>query len=140
MKRKRLGHGAIAAILLLAAPFLSFAADADGVVQRAGDIPYVSGGVGAESMDRLNRVVGDFNLKLVFAAKSGSYLNDVRVAISDGKGKELLSKTSQGPWFLVKLPAGKYRIVATFGGNAERREITIGAEKLATIDFRWASD
>jgi hypothetical protein len=139
MNKKFLAHG-IAAILLVCAPPLSNAADTDAVVQTAGGIPYVSGGVGTESMDRLNRVVGDFNLKLVFAAKSGSYLSGVQVAISDVKGKEVLSKRSLGPWFLVKLPAGKYRIVATFAGNAEKREITVGAEKLTTIDFRWTSD
>lgn len=139
MNRTRLAHG-VAAILLFSAPLLSMAADSDGVVLRAGGIPYASGGVGTESIDRLNRVVGDFNLKLVFAANSGSYLSDVQVAISDGKGKELLSKTSLGPWFLVKLPAGKYRIVANFAGKAETREITVGGEKLATIDFRWAND
>jgi hypothetical protein len=139
MNNNRLAYG-IAAILLVSAPLSSIAADSDGVVQSAGGIPYVSGGVGTESMDRLNRVVGDFNLKLVFAAKSGSYLNDVRVAISDGKGKELLSKTSQGPWFLAKLPAGKYQIVATFAGKVEKREITVGGDTLTTIDFRWATD
>jgi len=46
----------------------------------------------------------------------------------------------RGTWFLAKLPAGNYQIVATFAGKAEKRTITVGAEKLKTVDFRWGSD
>jgi hypothetical protein len=35
---------------------------------------------------------------------------------------------------------GKYQIVATFAGNAEKRTIAVGAEKLKTVDFRWGSE
>ena len=114
-------------------------ASSDEVV-RTGGVSYVSGGVGTDSIDRLSSLARDFNLKLVFAMKSGNYVSDVKVTIANAAGKTLLDTTSEGPWFLAKLPAGNYQIVATFAGNAEKRTIAVGAAKLRTIDFRWASE
>ena len=131
----------VMAILLGAASLVPVAnAIGDESVQTAGRVTYVSGGVGTASLDRLSSLARDFNLKLVFALKSGDYVSDVKVTIADAAGKQLLDTTSEGPWFLAKLPAGKYQIVATFAGNAEKRTVTVGAEKLRTVDFRWGSE
>ena len=131
----------MAAILLGAASLVPIAnANSDESVQTAGRVSYVSGGVGTASLDRLGSLARDFNLKLVFALKSGDYVSDVKVTIADAAGKQLLDTTSEGPWFLAKLPAGNYQIVATFAGNAQKRTIAVGAEKLKTIDFRWGSE
>jgi len=143
-KRKSLVHGFAAILLGTAAlvPQLVSIAGAAGEpkVQTAGGVSYVSGGVGMDSMDRLSSLAGDFNLKLVFALKSGEYLSGVRVAIADAAGKTLLDTTSDGPWFMARLPAGSYHVVATFGGNAVRRQVAVDATKRSTMDFRWASE
>ena len=86
-------------------------------------------------MDRLSSLTKDFNLKLVFAMKSGDYVSDVKVTIADTAGKTLLNTTSEGPWFLTKLPVGNYQIVATFAGNAEKRTVAVGAEKLVELSY-----
>jgi len=131
----------VAAILLGAAPLIPVAnATSDESVQTAGRVSYVSGGVGTDSTDRLSSLARDFNLKLVFALKSGDYVSDVNVTIADAAGKQLLDTTSEGPWLLAKLPAGNYRVVATFAGKAEKRTIAVGPEKLKTVDFRWGSE
>jgi len=141
MRNSKLITAAVVAILLGAASLVPVAnANSDEIVQAAGGVSYVSGGVGSDSIDRLSSLARDFNLKLVFALKSGEYVSDVKVTIADATGKTLVDTTSEGPWFLAKLPMGKYQIVATFAGNAEKRTIAIGAEKLKTIDFRWASE
>jgi len=67
-------------------------------------------------------------------------VSDVKVAIADAAGKTLLDTTSDGPWLLTRLPAGNYQIVATFSGNAVRRQVAVGTAKLRTVDFRWASE
>ncbi len=140
IKSKSLAHG-FAAVLLGSALLVPVAsANSDAIVQTAGGVSYVSGGVGTESIERLSSLAGDFNLKLVFALKAGDYLSGVKVAIANAAGKTLLDTTSEGPWFLTKLPVGNYQIVATFAGKAEKRTIAVGAEKLKTIDFRWASE
>ena len=108
MKSKSLAHG-LAAILLGSASLLPVAsADNDGIVQTSGGVSYVSGGIGSESRDRLGSLARDFNLKLVFAMKSGEYVSGVRIAIADAAGKTLVDATSEGPWFLTRLPAGNY--------------------------------
>ena len=141
MKYSRRFTPAMAALLLGAASLVPATnANSDEAVQTADRVSYVSGGVGTTSIDRLSSLAGDFNLKLVFALKSGDYVSGVKVTIADAAGKQLLDTTSEGPWFLAKLPAGNYQIVATLAGKAEKRTIAIGAEKLKTIDFRWGSE
>ena len=141
MNYSKLLTSAMAAILLGAAALAQLAmAQSDRVATTAGGVPYVSGGIGTTSTERLNSLAADFNLKLVFALKAGDYLSGVEVIISDASGKTLLETRSEGPWLLARLPLGNYQIVASFAGNAERRTVTIGTEKLRTVDFRWASE
>lgn len=113
--------------------------DSEVVVQSAGGVPYVSGGIGEESIDRLNSRAREFNLKLVFALNSGEYVSDVGVSIANAKGKTLLDATSEGPWFYTRLPAGNYRVVATLNGKTVKRQVAVGSAKLRTVDFRWAA-
>ena len=131
----------VMAILLGSASLVSAAdASSDESVQTTGGVSYVSGGVGTDSIDRLSSLARDFNLKLIFALKSGDFVSGVNVTIANAAGKTLLDTTSEGPWFLTKLPAGNYQIVATLSGKAEKRTIAVGAEKLKTVDFRWGSE
>ena len=115
-------------------------AAADGVVETAAGPPFVSGGVGMESMDRMTSLASDFNLKLVCALKSGGYVSGVRVAIASAAGKPLLDTVSQGPWLMTQLPAGNYQVVASFTGNQEIKQVTVLAARLTTLDFRWAGE
>ncbi len=141
MKYTKLIRVVAAAIPLCTAALAPAAyAISDEAVQTAGRVSYVSGGVGTTSLDRLNALASDFNLKLVFALKSGEYVSSVSVSIADAAGKTLLDTTSEGPWFLAKLPAGNYQVVATFAGKAEKRTIAVGAEKRKTVDFRWSAE
>lgn len=141
MRYSKLFRTVEVAIMLAVASLVTVAnANGDESVQTAGGVSYVSGGVGTDSIDRLRSLSGDFNLKLVFAMNSGDYVSGVGVAIADAAGKTLLDTTSEGPWFLARLPAGNYQIVATFGGKAVKRQIAVGAAKLRTVDFRWPSE
>lgn len=140
MKKNLFSYG-IVALLLGSASLVSVAhADNTVIVNKSGSVSYVSGGVGTESLDQLRSMAREFNLKLVFALNSGDFLSDVRVVINDAKGKTVLDALSDGPWFLSKLPAGKYQVVATLSGKAEKRQIDVTATTLRTIDFRWKSE
>ena len=132
---------AAVALLLASATLVPVAYTADEeAVRSSGGISYVSGGVGAASTDRLSALAKDFNLKLVFALKSGDYVSGVDVTIADAAGKTLLKAKSEGPWFLTRLPAGNFKIAATLDGKTETRTVAVGAEKLRTVDFRWAGE
>jgi hypothetical protein len=119
---------------------LAATATSDGILQTPGGVSYASGGVGIDSIERLTALSGNFNLKLVFAMKSGDYVSNVKVAITDTRGNMLLDTVSDGPWLLTKLPAGNYQIAASFAGATEKRSVVIAAAHLRTVDFRWASD
>ena len=140
MKNKFLLHGLVIAVMTVGPVVTHARADDAPIVHQAGALSYVSGGVGDESLQRLREQVSEFNLKLVFAMASGAFLSNVRVAIADGNGKTLLEAISDGPWFLAKLPVGKYRVVATYAGKAIERSVAVDATALKTVDFRWAEE
>lgn len=138
--KSRLLVFSMAAIFLGSASLVSAAGSTDSVVQTSGNVSYVSGGVGTESLDQLGAMSSQFNLKLIFALKSGEYLSGVQVVITDAKGKSMLDTTSEGPWFMTKLPVGNYQVVATVAGKTEKRQVAVDGTKLKTIDFRWVSE
>jgi hypothetical protein len=101
---------------------------------------YVSGGVGEDSVGRLNARARDFNLKLVFTLNEGNYLTDVNVVIVDAKGAKLIEHTAEGPLFFARLPAGQYSVTATNEGKAVTRKVTVGASNLRAEYFRWPAN
>jgi hypothetical protein len=131
----------VAAMVLGAASLVPMAAEDVPVpmVQTAGNISYVSGGIGLDAISQLESMSNQFNLKLIFALRSGEWLSDVSVQIADAGGRPVLDTTSHGPWFLAKLPAGRYQVTASFAGKAERRTVAVGG-RLTTADFRWSSE
>ena len=100
-------------------------------------IPYLSGGASLDAREKLDAEGKNYNLKLVFAGKSGEYLSDIKVGISDRTGKKVLDAVSTGPWFFCKLPPGKYTVTATMMGKEKRTRINIGKGQ-STLNFYWA--
>ena len=56
----------------------------------------------------------DYSVRLEFAGGEQQYLADLDVSIADSKGEELAAVRCGGPWLLVNLGPGKYRVRATF--------------------------
>lgn len=137
MNNKFLVHGLLITVMIFGSFVTDAGADDGPIVPQAGGVPYVSGGVGDESLQRLRDHASEFNLKLVFAMASGAHLSAVRVTITDAKGKTILETISDGPWFLAKLPAGKYQVVASYAGKALEQSVAVDATALRTVDFRW---
>jgi hypothetical protein len=136
-------------VLSLAGPLVAGAADSSVPAlhpEARGDIGYVSGyvsgGFGQEEREALAAVAKDYNLKLVFAEKgSGAYLADVKVSIAGMKGQTILDAVvSNGPWFLVKLPAGRYKITADAEGKTLVRNATITGGRHTQLHFYWRDD
>ena len=104
-----------------------------------GSIPHVSGGIGEGEQQQLLARQRDYNLKLVFTLNEGNYIADVNVAVKDKAGKTVLEDVSGGPFFLAKLPAGQYSVIATYDGKAVTRKVSVGGG-LHTEQFRWAAN
>ena len=100
------------------------------------DIPYLSGGVGWEERVTISRMAKGYNLKLTFATSAGAYLSNLMVGIRDRRGKLLLEMESNGPWFLAKLPKGRYRITTAFGDQKKVHRVKVSKD-LSKIIFNW---
>jgi hypothetical protein len=87
---------------------------------------YVSGGVGAEEMSTLQGERAQYSLSILTASKgSGAYLGDVHIRITDQGSREVFESVMDGPWLLVDLPAGNYRIEAVLGARTQVNAVSI---------------
>jgi len=125
---------AAAATILWTAPLQ---AAADQPIRQSGSVRYATGGVSEEGRDNLRAIARDFNVKLVLATRSGAYLSDVGVVVSNDRGQQVLAAKSEGPWFFARLPSGHYTIEASSNGSVMRRDVTVGAQGTKEVDFRW---
>lgn len=107
-------------------------------VRQDGEISYVSGGVGDESLERLGAMEMGFNVKLVFALQNGEYLSDVKVVIVDARGQSVLETVAEGPVLLARLPAGRFEVRATYGELTRLQKLHMATKDgLKTVQFRW---
>lgn len=100
-------------------------------------ITYLSGGIGVDERDALRARAIDYNLRLSFAEKTGHYLSDVEVVIRDATGTTVLEAVSQGPWFFVKLPVGRYTVMATAIGKTYQQGASVRAAGQTQLNFYW---
>jgi hypothetical protein len=100
--------------------------------RTAQGFPYLYGGVGSDEREMVEKRGAAYNVKLSFAAKGGPYLSDVLLVIADAKKGQLVSLTTNGPLFFIRLPPGIYTVTATF--RDETKEIkALAVEKDKTV-------
>ena len=126
--------------LMAASPVLS--ADASGLPAEAiqGNIRYITGGVGEDQAAAFKQAAATYPLELRFVQKAtpkDEFLAGVKVTIRDHSSKVLLNATSDGPFLLAKLPAGKYQIEADHDGVLKRHTVEIRAGKHERAVFVW---
>ncbi len=119
----RMVLAAMAAALLILAP----AASAEPVRGRTAEgISYAMGGVTIEDLQDLERGHDRFSLWITTAArKSGAYLADVQLKITDAKGALVFNAAIPGPWLFIDLPVGRYTVQAAYRGIPQQRVTTI---------------
>jgi hypothetical protein len=127
-------------VFSLATAYFTTVAQAGPMVKSYEGITYISGGVGDDELQNLQAMAKSYDLKLVFAAKSGNYLADTHVVIKDSQGKIVLETVSDGPWFLAKLPAGQYTITAITAGKPEIQKVAISPVGHTVHYFYWADN
>lgn len=114
--------GAGVAALLAAAMSLQAHATASQLPpeRHVGVASYVSGGVGEGESQRFEAAFGHYPLVIRLFENNGprdEYTADARVKITDLKGRSVLDEKANGPFMLVRLPAGDYRIAASLEGH-----------------------
>ena len=104
----------LASFLVLAIGFCgSFLAANAQEIRKDQGAPFVTGGIGIGERDRLEAIANDFSLKARFAMQAGNYLADVKVTIEDAQGNKVIETMADGPWLLVDLDPGSYKVIAT---------------------------
>jgi hypothetical protein len=124
----------IQTLVMMAIALLVFSAEA-----RAVDVSYLSGGVGADSREELLAKEKEYNLKIVAAETSGDYLAGVQVVIQSARKEQVLDATMEGPILLAKLAPGRYTVTAVSDGQTLTRTVTVPAQGLGRVDFRWGT-
>lgn len=107
------------------------------VEKHFGNVTYVSGGIGDEEREEIRLREVDFNLKLLFSERDGSYLGSVDVVVLNPKGEKVLEAKSVGPFLLARLPRGSYVIKVSMNGQEQQRKLSISKKRRSEGVFRW---
>jgi hypothetical protein len=119
---------------------LLLAASAAGqpTVRGEGALRWVSGGITGEERAELILLLPDYNLRLVTAAAgSGAYLSDVSLAVRGAAGAPVIETRLDGPWFLARLPPGRYELTLAYGAAAQRRALDVPPAGRREAYFYW---
>ena len=107
---------------------------------HAGDVSYLTGGIGSSEAESMREVAKDYALEIVFVQKLKQleeFISDVKVKIKDSQKNTVLDVVTEGPFLLVNLPNGKYIITAEFNSDTKQQKVNVGAKKHQKVVFWW---
>jgi len=118
--------------LCLAAALLSGAVSADDSalppVQQSGEIRYLSGGIGENQSQAIEAAAGQYALWISFIARiegKEGYSVPEQLTILKADGAPVLDLKPDGPFLLIDLPPGKYRISAGSAAHSNTQSVDI---------------
>jgi hypothetical protein len=118
--------------LCLAAALLAGVALADDSTlppeQQSGEIRYLSGGIGENQSQAIKAAAGQYALWLSFIARvdgKDGYSVPEQLTILKADGAPVLDLKPDGPFLLIELPPGKYRISAGSAAHSNTQSIQI---------------
>lgn len=115
---------------------------ADVQVRDYNGVAYVTGGVGADQQEDIDRLAHNFSLKLTSATQDGHYLSGGNVTVKDAAGKTVLEVAGMGPILYADLNPGTYTLfveVASFSDQIIERAVVIGARQVVE-SFVWPGE
>ena len=101
----------------------------------AGGVAWVSGGSGERERAAMGPLAGNLRFTLVLSDRAGEYVVADHLAVRGAQG-DVLAASHAGPIIMMRLPPGRYTVVATVRGGTEQREVTIDKGSF-TLDWRW---
>lgn len=97
-------------------------------MQHAGQVAYVTGGIGRPQSDAFKREMKHYPLALEIVQHEGGknvYTAGADVRIVDAHGQVVLQTVADGPFVLVDLPAGRYAVDVTLDGHVKHQPVTV---------------
>ena len=110
----------LACALVVAAPVVRAELPA---AQTQGAVSWVSGGIGEGAAADFKAAQSQYALSIEMSRRAlpkNEYVSDAEVKIVDAKGAAVLQTKADGPFMLVKLPPGSYRVEATLDGKTAK--------------------
>jgi len=107
--------------------------------KQASGLTYISGGIGEDEVAAFRRAAPSYSLRLTFTGKGGEFLADVDTRIYKPDGKQIFGAISDGPFMYIKLPAGKYRVVAIVNGTERKAQVTVPPKGSVAEHLNWPS-
>jgi len=99
---------------------------------RAGSVSYVTGGVSDDEAAAFKAMKGSYPLAIELDQRQAGggraeFTADAHVKVIDASGSVVLDAKADGPFMLVKLAPGQYRVQATLNGRTLEKAVTVGA-------------
>lgn len=109
-------------------------------VQLQGQTEYITGGIGKDESEAILREGSTWPLTLELvqtATPRPQYISDVRIVIKDKSGNSILDIDADGPYVLVKLPAGRYSLDAVYESKKLHRNLDIRKGHHEKVTLVW---
>jgi hypothetical protein len=107
--------------------FQVYAEPGDGTMPLAtesGSVTVISGGVDLDEAQRMKQAAGKYPLRVVFSVPGGNYAVPEEFTLLQG-GTAMVKIPSAGPWLLIDLPPGTYRLQARVEDRVLERSVTV---------------
>ncbi|KQV78900.1 hypothetical protein [Rhizobacter sp. Root1221] len=116
-------------------------ASADVVRGSVAHHAYQNGGASQSQVSDLRHHMEPYDLHLAFSeGKHNAYAADVKLRITDARGREVFGLKDAGPLTDVNLPAGRYRVMAEFGGVRRGGSVDVKPGQPASLYLHWPRD
>ncbi len=105
-----------------------------------GAVDYITGGMTHDEAISLKRAAQEYPLELVFGerdADGARKLPHVPITIVDANDRVVFDGVSDGPYFIARLPAGRYRVVTSWDDWTFARDVTIAPDERDRVVFEW---
>jgi hypothetical protein len=117
----------------------SFAAGGK-VVTSASGVKFATGGIGEDEVTAMHRMANQFSLNIIFSAGAGSAATNVNAVIFNEAGDAVFRIKGAKPLLYVDLPAGKYRILATYHNLKQGYVFNLASEKNQKLILNWPDE
>lgn len=108
--------------------------------QHYGNTEYITGGFGLDESTAIKAVMPNYSLVLTFASTDkgrAAYVSRVQVVVRDQNDATVLNIESQGPFVLAQVPAGSYKVFATYKNKTQSRTVTVSNNSSSRLVFDW---
>lgn len=110
---------------------------------KIGKVSYVTGGICSDEVEQMKTLAKNYPLEVVLVEKTEEkekegYIADVKVKIHDAKDNLMLEVTTEGPFLLVNLPDGSYKVTAEYNNVIKTNKVNVNKKKHERIVFLWS--